>query len=393
MSIITCEFCFKNFKNNYTLIKHKLSAKYCLNIQEKKGEAKDEVVNNAVNDIVNDVVNDAVNNAVNDVVNDAVKNEVFKCEKCDKVLISKQNLNLHILACKEILKWKLSEKDTEILSIKKEYDKHLLEIKIESERHLSEKDVEILEIKIESERHLSEKDDEILEIKKEYERRLSKHITEHNNFKNDVAKKQEKYTLEIIKYQTNIENKDEIIDDYKKQILDLQNRLERLHVKAIEKPTNSTTNNNKFDLKCFNLSQENINDKISSKFNDNYMYNGMSGLARFVKDHIITLEDGSIIYACYDKSRQIFKYKDKDGNIINDPKALKLIAMIQPALKEQSQLLLDFFDNEYDSIDKCDKNEIRKIQNQKDYALKIGIEISNMHENPKFSNELSNIIS
>ena len=138
MSIITCEFCFKNFKNNYTLNKHKLSAKYCLNIQEKKGEAKDEVVNDVVNDVVNEVVNDAV------------KNEVFKCEKCDKVLISKQNLNLHVLACKEILKWKLSEKDTEILSIKKEYDKQLLEIKIESERHLSEKDDEILEIKIES---------------------------------------------------------------------------------------------------------------------------------------------------------------------------------------------------------------------------------------------------
>jgi hypothetical protein len=311
-----------------------LSAKFCLNIQEKKTDEDD------------------------------VKVNLFKCEKCCKVLISKQNLNLHVKTCKEILKF-------EILSIKKEYDKQLLEIKIDSERHLSEKDVEILS------------------LKKDYERQLSKHITEHNNFKNDVVKKQEKYTLEITKYQTNIENKDDIIDDYKKQILDLQDRLERVHIKAIEKPTT----NNKFDLKCFSMSQENINNKISSKFNDDYMYNGMSGIARFVKDHIITLEDGSIIFACYDKSRQIFKYKDKDGNIINDPKALKLIAMIQPALKEQSQVLLDFFDNEYDTIDKDDKNEMRKIQNQKEFALKIGVEISNMHENQKFSNELSNIIS
>ena len=35
MSIIKCEFCLKNFKNNYILNKYKLSAKYCLIIQEK----------------------------------------------------------------------------------------------------------------------------------------------------------------------------------------------------------------------------------------------------------------------------------------------------------------------------------------------------------------------
>ena len=224
------------------------------------------------------------------------------------------------------------------------------------------------------------------------EQKLEKQILEAERHNEEIKQKLEKQNLDILKYNCDIEHKDELIEEYKKQVRDLQDRLERVHIKAIEKPTTTTTNN-KFDLKCFSLSQENIDDKISSKFNDNYMYNGMSGIARFVKDHIITLEDGSIIFACYDKSRQIFKYKDKDGNIINDPKALKLIAMIQPALKEQSQVLLDFFDNEYDSIDKCDKNEIRKIQNQKDFAFKIGVEISNMHENQKFSNELSNIIS
>lgn len=223
------------------------------------------------------------------------------------------------------------------------------------------------------------------------EQKYNKQILESERCLSDIKQKYEKQNLDVFKYNCDIEHKDELIEEYKRQVRDLQDRLERVHIKAIEKPTSITTTNNKFDLKCFSLSQENINNKISSKFNDDYMYNGMSGIARFVKDHIITLEDGSIIFACYDKSRQIFKYKDKDGNIINDPKALKLIAMIQPALKEQSQILLDFFDNEYDSKD--DKNEIRKIQNQKDFALKIGVEISNMHENQKFSNELSNIIS
>ena len=340
MSIIKCEFCLKNFKNTYILNKHKLSAKYCLIIQEK-------FVKEKIND--EKVIEE-------DKVSEEIKLLKFKCEKCDKILFSKQNLNLHIKTCKEILKYQLSEKDLEILSIKKNYEQQILE---------KEKEIEIL--------------------KNNHEKQL----TEHNNYKNIVTKKQEKYIQKITKYQSNIEHKDEIIDDYKKQIADLQDRLERLHVKAIEKPT--ITNNNKINLKCFNLSQETINDKIFSKFNDNYMYNGMSGLAQFVKDHVITLEDGSIVYACFDKARKIFKYKDKDGNIIKDPKALKLISLIQPALKEQSQILLEYFVNEYDNANKNDSYEINKVNTQKELALRIGMEISTMHENQKFSNELSNI--
>ena len=356
MSIIKCEFCLKNFKNNYILNKHKLSAKYCLIIQEK--------VNYKVK--------------VEDKVSDEIKLLKFECEKCGKILISKQNLNLHIKTCKEILKYQLSEKDVEILSIKKDY-----------EQLITEKEIEISSLKKDYEHQITEKEIEIL--KNNHEKQLSKHITEHNNYKNMVTKKQEKYIQEITKYQSNIEHKDELIDEYKKQIADLQDRLERLHVKAIEKPT--ITNNNKIDLKCFNLSQETINDKIFSKFNDNYMYNGMSGLAQFVKDHVITLEDGSIVYACFDKARKIFKYKDKNGNIIKDPKALKLIALIQPALKEQSQILLDYFANEYDNVNKNDSQEINKVNTQKELALRIGMEISTMHENQKFSKELSNITS
>ena len=116
------------------------------------------------------------------------------------------------------------------------------------------------------------------------------------------------------------------------------------------------------------------------------MYNGMSDLAQFVKDHDITLEDGSIVYTCFDKARKIFKYKDKDGNIIKDPKALN-----QPALKDQSQILLNYFVNEYDNLNKDDSSEINKVNTQKELALRIGMEINTMHENQKFNNELSNI--
>jgi hypothetical protein len=328
-----CEYCKKSFKNNYLLNRHKSTTKYCLNIQQERENNEDI----------------------------KIKNTDCVCDYCDKILKNKQNLNIHIASCKK----KFLKKEYEFLEQKENFQKQISETCENYHKQISEIKEKFQKQILEAERHLS-----------------------------DIKQKYEKQNLDVFKYNCDIEHKDEIIEEYKRQLRDLQDRLERVHIKAIEKPTSiNTTTNNKFDLKCFSLSQENINNKISSKFNDDYMYNGMSGIARFVKDHIITLEDGSIIFACYDKSRQIFKYKDKDGNIINDPKALKLIAMIQPALKEQSQVLLDFFDNEYDTIDKDDKNEMRKIQNQKEFALKIGVEISNMHENQKFSNELSNIIS
>lgn len=269
----------------------------------------------------------------------------FYCEICNEIFQSNQLLNLHVKSCKE-----------------KDYEKKLYD-----------------------------KDSEILLLKEKYEKQIVENTAKKEKYILDISKRKEKYMLEITKYQYNLVHKDELIDEYKKQISDLQDRLERLHVKAIEKPT--ITNNNKIDLKCFNLSQETINDKIFSKFNDNYMYNGMSGLAQFVKDHVITLEDGSIVYVCFDKSRKIFKYKDKDGNVIKDPKALKLIALIQPALKEQSQILLDYFVNEYDNTNKNDSYEIHKVNTQKALALQIGMEIRTMHENQKFSNELSNLTS
>ena len=135
-----------------------------------------------------------------------------------------------------------------------------------------------------------------------------------------------------------------------------------------------------------------------NKFNDNHILDGMSGIAKFVKDKIITLEDGSLVYACFDTSRQMFKYKDKDGNVIKDPKSVKLIEMLQPALKEQTTNLYNFFENEIETYEENAENDtdtismVDKMKFLKDSTLKIRVEINEMHENNKFSNELSSII-
>ena len=48
----------------------------------------------------------------------------------------------------------------------------------------------------------------------------------------------------------------------------------------------------------------------------------MKGLARFVSDHIVKTDTGESIYACYDISRDVFKYKNEAGEYINDIKSV-----------------------------------------------------------------------
>ena len=196
--------------------------------------------------------------------------------------------------------------------------------------------------------------------------------------------------------QNNITN----ISNYENQIQELQNKLERLAIKAIDRPTNnnSTTNtiNNKISLNIL-PSQNEINQKIELKFNDSYLWTGIKGIAQFAYDHIITLDDGTIAYACFDASRQSFKYKNKDGIEIKDPKAVKLTKMIKPGLIKQTSILLNFFIQECENYEykiqnglEYDKNEYNTIKSLKEKALEIGIELLNI-ENSKFSTELATL--
>ena len=186
------------------------------------------------------------------------------------------------------------------------------------------------------------------------------------------------------------------------QIIELKEQLEKITMKAIDKPTsiNATKINATYNQLNNYISQENIDKKIAHKFTDKYITNGMKGIAQFVYDHIITLEDGNVIYACYDVSRKIFKYKDSNGNEVKDPKATKLIKMLKPGLTKQTDILYNYLSEEYDflnelkdskELDKEDENHMYKIKFLKDKALEIGLEINTMGENHKFGNELASL--
>ena len=237
---------------------------------------------------------------------------------------------------------------------------------------------------------------DICEIKKKKQENEKEENT--NKKIKEFVEKLEKKDKQNIKLKTQLQICKEQIKKHEDQIIYLQNKLDKIANKAIDRPTiTNNTVNNKIELHTF-PSQTEIDRKIESQFNDKYLLDGIKGVAQFVYDHIVKLEDGSIAYACFDTSRQIFKYKDENGNEIKDPKAIKLKKMIKPGLLRQSQTLLEYFSEECDYLEKrktsgldVDGKEYNTMNTLRDKAFEVGCEILNIEDTNKFSTELSSL--
>ena len=202
---------------------------------------------------------------------------------------------------------------------------------------------------------------------------------------------------ELIKKNIIIEQLQKQGDEYKEQIKELQDKLERLATTAISKPT---TNNTKITfIAPLDLSHERISNIITTKLNGDHIVDGMAGIAKFVKDEIITSEDGTLLYGCVDASRQVFKYKNDKGDLIKDQKATKLIGAIQPVLKEKTNDMYFDYGNKIENYIEDDEDKQNTFNKKdkyfflKDTALKIHEDISDMHQNTKFSTELANQVT
>ena len=178
-------------------------------------------------------------------------------------------------------------------------------------------------------------------------------IQNEDKYKNIIQDLQEKHSDQKQNLEKTIEdqkqNLEKTIEDQKQIIKDLQDKLENIALKAISRPTQQITQNNKhvINLAPFDLTHE----KAKQIFNDNYttdhFLQGMKGLVNFVSDHIIKTDTGESIYACYDRSRNVFKYKNEAGEYINDINAFRLVEIIHPAAKETSLIMNVKFHDEY----------------------------------------------
>ena len=108
-----------------------------------------------------------------------------------------------------------------------------------------------------------------------------------------------------------------------------------------------TNNEQDIDLGTFDLTLEKVKDIFDAKYDETYFLDGFKGLARFVKNHLLKTEKGETIYACFDSSRCIFKYKNEDGSYIKDIEATKLVEIIHTSALAHADLLANKCTDEY----------------------------------------------
>jgi len=151
----------------------------------------------------------------------------------------------------------------------------------------------------------------------------SKNETEF--LKEQLIKQEEKYRELLHKQE---EHYKELLHKQEENCRELQKTIERLSMRAIDKPTttNNTTNNNILNIASTidfdNI--DNIKNIIDDEFDINYAINGQKGAAQFLVDKFLKDENGNLKYICTDPSRQIFKFKNSKGELQKDVEAKKL---------------------------------------------------------------------
>jgi hypothetical protein len=172
-------------------------------------------------------------------------------------------------------------------------------------------------------------------------------INKRNKYEKQLEEIKNKYEKQIEevknKYEKQLEEQE---NKYEKQIYDLQNKLENIALKAVSKPTNIHNNNQKINQIINNLTPITDNHlKDQAKFLTlEHIKNGASGYAQYALEY--PLKDKIV---CTDFARKKIKFKDNEGNLIDDPEMAKLLQKLCKAILEQNQILIDEYMDELQS--------------------------------------------
>ncbi len=117
------------------------------------------------------------------------------------------------------------------------------------------------------------------------------------------------------------------------------------------------------NLPIFNITKEQLQKAAETDFSMELFLQGQAGVAKFTIGVFRQAHDDGLPWIVSDQARDIFKTKDKDGNIVVDPQALRLTAMVMEAVKEKNQQHHDSFypKRDYKSDDERDEAEIDRV--------------------------------
>jgi hypothetical protein len=208
---------------------------------------------------------------------------------------------------------------------------------------------------------------------------LEKNITEYRIILNE----KENYIVEL---KEQIKNQE---DRYEKQIKELQDKLENLAKTAINRPTSTSTSNTTNTNNIMNLAPLDMNaftEKIKTVINEQmteaHLLDGQEGIARLLAP-CFTLEDGRKLITCTDTSRNVWKSKDINGNILKDVKANNIAKTVQPLAVSKADILIDLDEkkrNKIYEIRDIEKRKKERLQlDEKDEATMKGMKVGSAH--------------
>jgi hypothetical protein len=182
---------------------------------------------------------------------------------------------------------------------------------------------------------ISEYKNSLYNLESEFKLLSEKNIKLESEFKLLIEKnKQLEYDFKLIddKNRYLIDNNIELKDKLEKH----ENQLFTLACKPNIKIRNLNNVLTSLDIK-----ENSIKEKVDNNFTLEYLSEGIKGVAKFTKEHIINpSDDGKQKYICSDPSRSMFKYKDENGVIQKDVRATKLKNAIQEPIINKTNTLI-----------------------------------------------------
>jgi hypothetical protein len=324
-----------------------------------------------------------------------VEKITYDCEYCSKQFASVKNLKYHTDIC-------LIKKDKEIEDLMKIIEEDKIKYNTLSDSFYKKEEEFNLTLK--------QKEEDLKQVLK-YKDETFNNVLEktYYDFNEKLKSKDEEITkklFDIKKLETVIEQLEKQLEKKEetslKQIQELQNKIERLASRAIDKKTTTVNNNttNNIEIHQPLPSKEKMVEIIRNKFNEKYLICGSKGVANFVSKEIILGENGELLYKCFDVSRKRFHYYNEDGEEVKDYNGYKLISMIHPEILKKSAQISHEAEREKNELKdkkcKTDQEVDRMCFLKTATETKIPeciAEIGCMKKNNSFSLELSRLIS
>lgn len=229
-----------------------------------------------------------------------------KCEFCEKVYTKQRTLIEHLRTC----------------PIKKQHD---LQIYYEQV---------VTDLRAQHDHQLQAMEQQNLMLKHRIDQLEEQLQTQHEKYKNQEMSFQQKYYEAILQERDRmLQEKDVRIEKSEKE---RKKCLEDITDMARQTKTKNTTTNIMINNTTLDLQNTDYIQAILKQHLDiNVLAQGQRGVARMLKDKLLTDEQGQKRYRCTDANRGNFEYTDPNGHVERDPKAAKLRdALIKSDLKD-----------------------------------------------------------